>query len=828
MILLIEPQLGVVPILVGPLQALIALLPVILAALASVLLALLKPRNIWLMVKLLWRQKIGVLLVVGCVAGAAWGISRLRDSKVSGVAQIAGEWGNFRGGPQRLAFVPGTGDPTAPGVIWEHVLPKGSAIYSSPAVVGDYVFISTLRVTAMDVNGEGDVLCLNAHTGELIWSDGMDDRRATFSSPSVVGDFLAVGEGLHKTKDSRISVYDSRDGHLAWAYRTASHSESSPVITGDTVVFGAGRDGYYAFKLKPGPDGKPERLWHAPGAEYMDASGSPNAHAGMVYLPLGRWGGRGVASVDAQTGKEAWRVRTPYPVFSGPTIAPERGLLLIGMGNGNFVQTAEEAMESELSFLRSQGVPEAEVNKSRAQFGPAGAVWAVDLASGEKRWAFECELTVLGQVAASELGVFFGSSSGVVYRLDYEGNERARWNAHSSVVTSVAVAGSHVYVVTAAGGLHCLEAESLKPVWEMGLGGTGGRQLYLGSPSVAHGHVYVGTPDGRLLCVGKPSPPAKISWAVKHGTNGGGVWGSVKIPDKPAQGWFVSDTAATGPLALMEGALLVPTSTGLVCRAEKDGAELWRYPVSATPVVEGNVVAFVADGVLTALNASDGSELWHRKGVQGEPLLDGALYVGGMCLNAQTGEQLWDSGLDAVVGAPALRHGRIVYTTSAELVLLDSMTGQRLWAVPERASFGAVFAGDLVIACADDRVFALNERDGQVRWQVKMAPTGRVIVGERVVMVRDRDDQLHVLDLSTGNPRHVFEGVTDRPMSDGSSVYIMGSRGYHRMLLESGERERWLRWESEWGAPTVPPASANGRIFIGTDSGILMLEGSER
>ena len=62
------PTIAVFPVLVGPLQTLLALLPAILAGTASLLLAALKPAGFVKLVKFCWRQK----LVLGIIAGLIW------------------------------------------------------------------------------------------------------------------------------------------------------------------------------------------------------------------------------------------------------------------------------------------------------------------------------------------------------------------------------------------------------------------------------------------------------------------------------------------------------------------------------------------------------------------------------------------------------------------------------------------------------------------------------------------------------------------------------------------------------------------------------------
>ena len=62
---LLDPKFAVIPILVGPLQVLMAMLPAILLGIGSALLALFKPATFKLAIKLLWRVKVSLHLLPG-------------------------------------------------------------------------------------------------------------------------------------------------------------------------------------------------------------------------------------------------------------------------------------------------------------------------------------------------------------------------------------------------------------------------------------------------------------------------------------------------------------------------------------------------------------------------------------------------------------------------------------------------------------------------------------------------------------------------------------------------------------------------------------------
>lgn len=295
----------------------------------------------------------------------------------------------------------------------------------------------------------GAIYCLDADTGGMVWKSAPQGYRATFSSPTVYGKYLVCGEGLHFTRAARILCLDvTRNGELVWQQPTKSHVESSPCIYKDRVYVGAGDDGVYCLALASSVASAARVLWHAEGNRWPDAEASPVVDSGRVYVGLGM-GGRAVCCLDADTGNELWRVPTPYPVFAAPTLA--RGKKFVGMGNGNFVETAEEVRDKELKRLATEDADPVRVAAAAEQLQPGGAVWCLDAATGAVDWRFPTEHNVLATVVAGESALFVAASDGLLLRITYDGRESARWHARSRIVASPALAADVVYVVTAGG-----------------------------------------------------------------------------------------------------------------------------------------------------------------------------------------------------------------------------------------------------------------------------------------------------------------------------------------------------------------------------------------
>ena len=136
-----------------------------------------------------------------------------------------------------------------------------------------------------------------------------------------------------------------------------------------------------------------------------------------------------------------------------------------------------------------------------------------------------------------------------------------------------------LYVVTETGKLYGLRADDLELVWEATLGFTG---PFLSSPAVARGHVYVGSQQDGLLCVGKPGGRKQgPCWAGGLGGPGcGGTIDNQPLPERGKFGWRFPQTEDTerppdvqlgAPPACLGGCLYLPvhgSRNGLVCLRE--------------------------------------------------------------------------------------------------------------------------------------------------------------------------------------------------------------------------------------------------------------------
>ncbi|MCY3019176.1 MAG: hypothetical protein NTW87_09140, partial [Planctomycetota bacterium] len=107
LILLAPPVYAVVPSALGPLQALLAILPHLLVLLGAAAVAVFKPRTYRALFRYVWIHKVLTAMVLAIVGVCIWGGTLLGGDRDPGGAP----WTAFHGGPDRSGAVPGAKGP---------------------------------------------------------------------------------------------------------------------------------------------------------------------------------------------------------------------------------------------------------------------------------------------------------------------------------------------------------------------------------------------------------------------------------------------------------------------------------------------------------------------------------------------------------------------------------------------------------------------------------------------------------------------------------------------------------------------------------------------
>jgi len=520
--MLVAPPMGVVPIFVNVGAA---ALPALIAALASIVGLLLRPRELWRACRRRPARATAVVLAAAIAwfgGPALWKLAARAPGPASGDeidwSQVAVEMlqrqqltrqtlasataarvGDvmFRQDSTRSGFCGGP-SPRRLALLWTHS-EENVMHLSSPVVAGKWVFGASCELDP-PIN-YGSVFCLDIDTGKRRWlqeypkdpKTGEEvELKGFFSSPAVTADgrFLIIGQGLHVDKNCDLLCFDAETGMLRWRIPTPLHLESSPVISGDMAVVGAGA--IEGKDLKPVGDpgfvlavriSDGAQLWRA---AVNDPESSPAiAPDGTVYIGSGFNGSELVAlrSEPDDSLKEKgqsrvlWRQKTPFPATGAVTLAGD--VAIVGCGNGNYIFAARE---------------------------PAGAVLAFDRKTGRPVWELPMPDSVLGAVAVRGDRAVCAVRNGEVVAIDLR-TQRILWRSRAAgrtpILTGPAFTGELVYAVTKDGYLAVLDAADGSLVEKHYVNAEsrpGELGLCISSPTVAAGRVFVGSETGGLRC----------------------------------------------------------------------------------------------------------------------------------------------------------------------------------------------------------------------------------------------------------------------------------------------------------------------------------------
>ena len=475
-----SPAHAVIPQLLGPLTALLSIVPQILAFVGVALItALVFARDTTKMFFYKFRDFVSAHKIAVSVVGAivllgtafsAYQLLRGPNAALEANAQnternVKGvsTWATFRGNKNRTGHLDTLPGPTngRPAWVFKDEVAMAVDFSSSPAVVGNRLYIGSSHGSIFSLGGA--TYCIDTESREVIWRH--TSPIPIFSSPAVAGGRVYIGEGYHQDSNCHLRCLDARTGEPIWSFETTSHVESTPFIHQGKLYFTAGADGVYCIDALEG-----QEIWHYGG---VHADMSPVEHNGKVYFGTG-YGDYRIYAVDAQTGAELWSKQMPYPVWGSPSAY--ENLVFFGIGLGNF---------SDRTAI------------------PAGKVVALNTETGDLVWEYAAEDAVLTAIAVQNGYITFGSRDGSVYCLGIaDGKRHWQTDLGGPVVSSPAVTPDTVYAATKNGRIYGLSTDDGKVKWEFNLRTvTRNIELY-SSPAVANGFVYIGSSDRYIFGFG--------------------------------------------------------------------------------------------------------------------------------------------------------------------------------------------------------------------------------------------------------------------------------------------------------------------------------------
>jgi outer membrane protein assembly factor BamB len=248
---------------------------------------------------------------------------------------VAGDWPQWRG-PDRNGISTESGWVDAwtgagPAIAWKAQVGLG---FSSFVIAGGRAF------TAGHADEKDTVFCFNAATGQIVWKHSypadLGDKYyegGTTGSPTIDGDRVYW---LSRWGDT--FCFNAADGKILWSKNVQQETKArvpdwgftgAPLVLGDKLILNVGETGL-ALDKRTGAI-----LWQSSTKSAGYSTPLPIKRGNDTLVVLGS--GQAYVAVNAQDGKEAWRIKwlTQYGVNAAdPIIDGDRLFLSTGYGKG--------------------------------------------------------------------------------------------------------------------------------------------------------------------------------------------------------------------------------------------------------------------------------------------------------------------------------------------------------------------------------------------------------------------------------------------------------------------------------------------------------------
>ncbi|PZE20522.1 PQQ-binding-like beta-propeller repeat protein [Paenibacillus xerothermodurans] len=282
-------------------------------------------------------------------------------------------------------------------------------VQASPAVVDGIVYASTIR---------GTLYALDADTGNKLWEKtvgaGEVNRAWMYYSPTVEDGI--VYQAYSSMRGGEMMALNAATGETVWTAKLAGGwiTESSPVVKDGKVFVGA--DGGYliAIDAKTGKES-----WRArPAGGWMHSM--PAIADGTVYMG---YGGGLIVALDANTGTEKWRYKSDTSTSyiagntTGASPAVAEGVVYMGFPNGR-VEALSADTGAKLWSAATKGgiISSAAVSGGTVYVGSNdGYLYALDKENGAVQWSYEIGAWVASSPAISGNTLVVGAFDGNVY-----------------------------------------------------------------------------------------------------------------------------------------------------------------------------------------------------------------------------------------------------------------------------------------------------------------------------------------------------------------------------------------------------------------------------
>ena len=318
--------------------------------------------------------------------------------------------------------------------VWS--LNGGKLIEFQPVLAGGRLFV---------LKNDGRALAVSADTGKIRWRKRIGGLAASAPGAAGASVYFVVNRGgyggIAGAGPAKVVAINRRTGHIRWAKRLDSASESSPLVVGGRVYVGSQAGTVYALNAKNG-----HMRWHYQAGGPV--KGALAFDRGRVYF--GDYGGS-VTALRARNGSVAWRAGGYGEIYA--TAAVAFGRVYVG--------------------------------------SKSGSVYALSAGSGRRLWSrpmggYVYAAPAVGAVNGMRPAVFIGSYGGRFAALDARsGGIIWSRSGYGTISGAASVIGRVVYFSSlSARRTWALSAQSGRTLWSIGKGAfnpaiSDGKRVYI-------------------------------------------------------------------------------------------------------------------------------------------------------------------------------------------------------------------------------------------------------------------------------------------------------------------------------------------------------------
>lgn len=333
----------------------------------------------------------------------------------------------------------------------------------TPVIVDNKVYCTS---TGGYGNYDHSIVCLDADTGAIIWSEKPHFYCVNPSSVTVsYGNVYFYGDSFEVSNNKlqfNFYCYDADTGEEKWNFIDFAGDicgDESPLVVDGRIYIGSTT--LYCFDAFSG-----EVIWTYDVNEIFGISDGIAYFDDNIYFHTFENSGPGkLYCLDANNGELIWIYEVDTLDSGGPVVANGK----VYFKSDSFTATCCNAYD------------------------------------GSWIWTFEVNDRITSPFAVAYGQVYIGSDDNNLYCIDaVSGELNWKYLTDDSILNSPSVADGKVYFGSYDNYVYCVDADIGNLIWRHK---TGHDINYHGSPAIADGKLYVGSGDDKLYCFDDNNPP---------------------------------------------------------------------------------------------------------------------------------------------------------------------------------------------------------------------------------------------------------------------------------------------------------------------------------